>query len=284
MFRFFLIVFEILSLACAVLSPVAIGHWLAKTVLGNVAPFKPILDSLSSVFQPFNDLLAMVIKAPTIQYNDQNVDSTQALLAISLTFMFFVFSILAKMCKAAETQLIIQASIDASTHKRKALMQVQKESQEHLKRYRHFMVLVSSQFDQSPELLKRFEANLNSYSNRVVSDDQFQFLHFQDLTQCLNLVQTLRQNWLDYYKTLRPMDPQPPFRIVILATENTENQVNHLERCQQIATYCANNQIICSQVVGELIQHRKLGTPIESIGVYTLGGYESEEFYRLAQA
>jgi hypothetical protein len=109
-------------------------------------------------------------------------------------------------------------------------------------------------------------------------------LEFKDLAQCLQYCTEAPRSVLAYYATLRPMDPQPPFKIAIHAVQERHDANETVETCRQIAYYAAANRVVFSDTFRKLLEARGANNQVRffSNGTYTFSGSnKTMELYSL---
>jgi hypothetical protein len=283
-------IIEAVANLSALLCPVAIGHWLLMAMLGGAStPLDGPLGFISGFFKPFNHLVgSMLPNLPTIAYQGQNISLEQPVFGMLLTGVFFIMTLVASVLKTTEQKLALQKEIEKQNARRLTQERLKLVDEQRLDSNRHLLVYVSFQFAHNPTYPDlENNANQNFYQVEGSKGRLLQTLPdgllilFNQPQDALRYIASSSQGLLQFYQTLRPMDPQPPYRIVLDVCSASPNTVITVEPYQNLAKYCGANQTLLTDDAKRLLEYRKLMTdfPTESLGYYGMANGESHELF-----
>lgn len=297
MLRYMYTASDWLATASAILSPIIIVHWLLQGM--GIPAFQPLIDFFQPFISPLNAIGNMVLAPlPTInvplygpfhpggdiRVMGNEIKAIQPFVALFFTFLFFAFNFASVMMRAGEKKVNI--TMETAKHKRRLLeLQVARQAEKvRFNTNQHLLAYVAYNFQANPAGGNIFEALYAKYNGRAVEiTPETMVVHFQNLDNALKYVQEAVQGVFRHYATLRPMDPQPPFRIGVLSFEAGEDPVNALPVGRELIRYAGDNQIIFSEDVKKFIDATgKSGAyRSQSIGLYSFSNRKSMEVYRL---
>ncbi len=282
MIRFLYTLCDIIAGICAVVSPIAIFHWLLKAM--NIAALKVIVDPLSGFFNPFNSLLDFFIDAPVIKYQGHSVSTIQGVFAILLTIAFFVFHFIAETLKATEQRVEVNTQVHQQRRRLQQLKAEQQRMHTTVRETRRIYAQINYDFASNPTGGAYFESGYQKYGGRAVEIGQRGMsLEFGSLEQAFKYSLEAAQQIMSYYATLRPIDPQPPYQVAIHAVEQSRQPQEALTKTRQLSRYAAGNQIVFSQEVKSLMDANgvTMKYQFQSLGMYAFDGGRNQEVYRL---
>lgn len=282
MLRFLYTFCDLLAAISAIISPVAIFHWLGKLV--KVQAVQEMLASLDPFFNPLNALVEVFIKTPPITYGGNSVSSTQGVLACLLTGLFFMLNFISETLKASEQRLDVTKQ---SLQQKRRLQKIRDEQQSQQKQVltnRRIYVYVNYDSQACTTGAGYFEAAfvkhngkmLEAYANTLC-------LEFDSVGSALQYCLDAAQAVLSYYATLRPIDSQPPFQIGINAVDAAQPTQEGIAESRKLIRYGGPNQVIFSQDIRTLLESKGLSMDYkyQSIGIYSFGGTQQQELFRL---
>lgn len=283
MFRFLSIICDGVAAICAILSPVAILHWLLK--ITALPATSSLVMALNSVFNPLDTMLASWIHTPPLMVNAQPVSTTQALLALGFTLGFFSLHSAAEMLKSSEQRLDVR---------RQTRQQQQRLTQLHRKEHREqtrlaaldWRIYAYIQYDASAcpsgaALLEQAAARHQAQS--LVREAGAIALEFSEMESALKASQEIARGILNHYETLRPVDSQPPFIIGLHAVEKIAPVSVALQETARITGFGGQNQVVFSEALKRLLDARQstAAGPSRSLGLYVLNEGRQAEIFRL---
>ena len=279
MLRYLFTMCDILSSLCALVSPVVIFHWLFKVL--NLPPLQGIISSLDPIFLPLESILELFIKLPSLNFGGHAYSTTPGLLAVLLTCAFFFFNFLSETLKVAEQRMNVQ--VDAQ----KQRMRMQKMREEQLRKEKSLpdamKIFVFVDYDVQPcpflgEKLEQFMQQEGAHVHSRVFNELA--LEFTTIEQGLRFVLGVSQSILGHYATLRPLDPQPPFKLSLHAVDKTLSISAGVSDSHKLVQFIVNNQVIISQSAKALLDSCGTEIPyrLQSLGVYAMDTGERELF------
>ena len=284
MLRFLAIALDIVATLCAILSPVAIIHWLLKAI--NASLTAGIVNMLTPVFTPFNASLDLVFKLPSISFSGQSIPITQGILGVIFTLVFFALAFASDMVKATMKKVEVRAAAAENKKKLQAL-KVQKQQQtQKVTTNRRILVFLYFQFQQNPMAGNYFEQLYPRHQGRAhETTPESMLLEFETLDNAMRYCIESTQYVRSYYATLRPMDPQPPFYIGIHSQDMTENVQAGKAKCYNLCRFGGQNSMVFSQDTKQALDAHGMAPNfrIQSIGVYDFPNepVRSQEVFRL---
>lgn len=282
MLRYIYTLCDLLSSACALLSPVIVFHWLFKVV--DLAPLRSVITMGDSVCVPLDSLLEMFIKLPPITYAGHVVPTTQALLAVILTCFFFLFNFLSETFKVSEQRLNVQVDATIQRRRLQKLREEQQRKEAMLPQNLRIFVFVEYDSlaclpmgDQVEKMLQREGGHIHS---RMAHELALEFKHMEN---ALRFALDVSQTVLAYYATLRPIEPRPPFRMSIHGVDNMLNISTSVAETHKLIQYVMSNQIIVSQTAKALLDASGTLIPyrLQSIGIYSMDNGAQRELFKL---
>jgi hypothetical protein len=280
---------EILATGLALLSPIAIAHWLITATQVNLGPLSPVVDGLTGFYAPFNALVAQVFPTlPTIPYNGQFYTLYQPVGAIFFTLAFFMMTVLVGLLRSYDKHLGVQKAL--RKQKRELIQARQQEAQalRLLNPDRPILVFVAYNFIhnlQNEALQNQANQHFNSYGHYggtlVHAFPDGMLAQFHDMEGALRFAHESTKNLLAFYKTLRPSDPQPPYRMVVDALPQDVEPMRALSGCRTLSHYCGENQTLLTDTVRQIMDIKALreANPLESLGFFAGTGGEQIELY-----
>lgn len=282
MLRFLYILCEVLAAVSAIISPVAIVHWLLRII--NVPSVTEHITALTSFFEPVNAAVEFVIKTPPLVYNGHSYSTAQGVVGCLFTAMFFLLNFAAESLKAAEQRADI---VKHSGEQRRRLQKICEEEQTSQQQVaENCIIYVQVDYDSQACLTGA------GYLESAFSKNGGKMLHgyndalslaFDSVGQALKYCMDASQQLLSYYATLRPIDPQPPFRIALHALNADLPADEGVAAVRALVNYSGPNQVLFSQDIKTLLELNGLSMlyGYQSVGLYSVGGRRSIELFRL---
>lgn len=279
MIRYLYTLCDMLSSICALISPVVIFHWLLKVV--NFAPLMGVVSSLDPVFNPIESLLEFFIKLPSLNFSGHAYSTTPGLLAAILTGAFFLFNFLSETLKVSEQRMKVQ--VDAQMQRRR----LQKLRDEQLRKERALpdemkvFVFVDYDFLACPAMGEKIEQLITQEAGHVHSRLFNELaLEFRSIENGLRFVLSVSQGILGHYATLRPLEPQPPFRLSLHGVDKSLSISGSVADARKLVSFIVSNHVIASQSAKALIESSGTTIPyqLQSMGVYSTETGERELF------
>lgn len=284
MLRILYILCDVLAALFAVISPVAIFHWLLVAV--NNRALNPFLVPLTQFFTPLNAVVELFIKPPVLHFSGQEISTTQGIVACAFTVLFFGMSILSEYLKTAEQRQDLAQQAELQRNRLKRLQAQQETRQKRLVTNRRYLVQVNYDFSACPAGGQLLDQGPARQAGKPLDRNlEYLTLEFPSLSQALHYAMAVSQAIQSHYALLRPKDPQPPFRIGIHAIDSALNAVEALYEMQRLASFAGPNSIVFSQTVREVLEAdgQSLAYKFQSMGLYAMGGKE-QELFKLSNA
>ncbi|MBK8189740.1 MAG: hypothetical protein IPK79_04755 [Vampirovibrionales bacterium] len=275
---------DLLSVLFALLAPVAIVHWLLSII--GVPQLTGFIDALRVVFDPMNALIDSALggHVPHIAYQGRDITVTQGILGFILTLVFFLLAGLATATRSMDKKLAVARDLSRSKARAEQLAAVRDVQDRKTSNATSILVEILYPFEQTAEGAARFQG-FSEYGGRLVSSrPEAWVLMFNSPDDALQFVVSAAKSLRQYYATLRPMDPQPPFRIALHATEPSDTATREgVGYLHLILRYAADHQVVFSQELRDLMAIRppKTDYDIQSIGMFDLGQAAHQEIFRL---
>lgn len=282
MLRYFSTLCDLISTVCALVSPVAIFHWLFKVV--DVPALRGFVNSMDPVFLPLDSLLEVLIKLPAITYGGHAINTTQGFLACILTCFFFLFNFLAETLKVGEQRLNVQIDANLQRRRLQKLREEQQQKEKTLPLDLKIFVFVDYDALACPVMGERIEALILQEGGHVHSRMFNELaLEFKKVENGLRFTLGASQAIMAHYATLRPLDPQPPFRMSLHGSDNLLTTSAAVSEVQKLINFVVSNQIIISEVAKALLEASgtKEAYRLQSIGIYSMDTGAERELFRL---
>jgi hypothetical protein len=283
MFRFLYTLCDWLAGLCAVISPITILHWLLKST--NMPGTGGAVALLNPFFEPLNAIAELIIKSPPLTVAGHSISTTQAILAIFFTVGFFTFNFLSESLKTTEQR--VDVGCQALEHQHRLHKLKSEEEKKHKKviaTERRLFVQIHYDFMGCPQGAALAQSNYAQYGAKLLNQmPDVMTLEFEALTQALKYALDVSSAILAYYAGLRPVDPQPSFKIAAHAVDTTFSVSVAGSETTRVTGFAGDNQIIFSEDTKALMDAQKI-TPdyqFQSVGLYALGDGRQHEMFRL---
>jgi hypothetical protein len=274
---------RLLATLCALLSPIAVVHWIFQAF--HLPPqLDGVMGFFSAVFSPVNSILDSLFHFPSLTFQDKAVPITQGVHALLITILFFVFNFLSGLVSTADKK--VQAATD--TFVRKTHIQheqaAKEKQQKKIVKEKRPIVYVAYPFHQDAKVCDFLSEYGPLGGWQIESSPEFWLLEFARVEQALAYCGSAAQKILGYYTTLRPMDPQFPFRMIL---HGVDTGAEHLawgkERCQTMARLTGENQVRFSQEIKEVMDASQLNDTFksQSVGMYEFPIVGIQEAFQL---
>lgn len=281
MLRFLYTTLALLAGIMAILSPIAILHWL-MTAVGHPST-TGVVEALNPFFSPLNSLLSLILPLPDLYFQGRAVPTTQGALAALLTLGFFALTYLSESLKALEQRLdVTQKALAQRVQMQRLQAQAQQERKK-ISGNRRILVHVQYDFQNFPPGSTPFEAQYATRNGKVLQTWPDSLgLEFDTLENALQYSLDTSQSVLSHYATLRPMDPQPPYRLAIHVVPPDWSPQDGLLQCSYLSQFAAPNQVVFSQDTLQLMDALGIQQNYhhQSLGMYALN-QQNIELFRL---
>jgi hypothetical protein len=273
----------------AVLSPVAILLWLVDAQ--NIKDINNLIQPIQAIFVPFNSILDSFIKFPTIDYQERHVSITQGVLGFVFTTVFFILNVVGNVIKDWDEQLSSRQSLwsvhvkDVQQNTAKNEMEERKRLTERLKATK-FIVYIQFPFQENEALSPFFNAYGKFNGRAIQAQTTGLYLAFESINQAIEFTIETAQGLLVHYMTLRPLDPQPSFRMSINSFVSQADLEQGTTECRQIVRYASDNQVVFSSNVRQFLDvaNGNDSYKFQSKGVYDFNGSPKEIFHLLLKS
>ncbi len=282
MFRFLYTMSDLLSAVCAIISPVAIFHWLLRIV--NIQALASAVNTLNPVFDPLNALVELLVKTPPLSYGGHEYSTTQGLLACLMTGGFFVFNLISESLKANEQRMDVAKQAEIQRRRLQKLKSEETKVQKDITTNRRLYVVVDYDFMACPTGSASLENSCVRNGGKVLGSNAASLsLEFDSIASVFQYCMEASQGILSYYATLRPAEPQPPFKIGMHATDRSWSAAASVEEARKLSRFIGPNQVLFSNEVKAMLEANGLGMAYryQSIGMYALEGTGQQELFRL---
>lgn len=279
MLRFLYISCDILATIFAIISPVAIFHWLLRAV--NIPGLAPFLTPLNNFFDPMNGMVEAIFHPPAINYSGNLIPTDQGVVACILTAAFFLMNFASEYLKTTEQRQDVSRQANLQRQRLNKLKEAQTKTHKTISTNRRYMVHVNYDFMLCPSGGEVLARGLPRQAGNVLERyPGYMTVEFPTLQQAIQYCMEASQAMLGYYATLRPADPQPPFRIGVHAvgTETATGEASAETR--RLVNFAGPNNIVFTQDIRDLLdaQGQTLTYHFQSIGMYALEGRQQELF------
>ena len=229
-------------------------------------------------------MLQSALHLPSLTFQASQVSIAQGVLGVLFTGLFFLLNFLSKFLKATDNRMEIAADTRRERQRLEKIMHAQKQAQSKAAANRSVLMMIQYDFAQdSPATTSIETLRMRHESKLLDSSANAVLLEFPSLKKAFGCALEIGQAVLQYYKTLRPIDPQPPFMIGIHAPERTTDMVVSREQIQQLCRYAGKNQTLFSKDAMEMLQatHVAGSYQYQSQGFYDFLGLRQQEVFRL---
>jgi hypothetical protein len=284
MLRIISILLDILSGLFAILAPIAVVHWILGAF--EIQAMAGVIGFFTGIFKPFNYVIdaIMPFELPMINYQGRVIPITQGILGFILTLCFFFCALGANVLRVLDKQMSVTTDIVRSKQRMRELEMARKETNRQVSQTNRVLVYLLFPFD-NQRSAGNFFLGFKKYQGRQLSTrTEGWLLEFDDVELALLYATETAEKLLQYYGSLRPMDPQPPFHMSVHAVRpGGDFTFPGLEKCQLLIRYSGDNQIIFSQQVLELLRVNALAGnyKYQSLGFYDFPSDKNQEIFVL---
>jgi hypothetical protein len=282
MLRYLHTLCDLLSSVCALVSPVIIFHWLMK--VADIAALRGVLASLDPVFLPLNSVLEVFIKLPNLTFNGHTYSTLPCLLAILLTCAFFLFNFLSETIKVTEQRMSVEVNAQMQRQRLKKLQADQQRKEQALPQEMKVFAFVDYDVTICPAVGEKIEQLIIQEAGHIHSRMFNEMaLEFRNVEQGLRFALGVSQIVLSHYATLRPLDPQPPFKVSLHGVDKMLNISSAVNESRKLIQFLVQNQVIVSQSAKQLLDASGTTIPyrLQSMGVYAMETGTERELFRL---
>jgi hypothetical protein len=208
---------------------------------------------------------------------------SEGILSGIFILLYFVFVYLATLIRMTDKQIENTASI--IKYNQESLMKQEAKKQEVKRVIKNVRVLVilSYSFSQNATAAEMFNAYGRQGAHLVQSFPSDLLLEFSQPEHAMEYVQQSARNVMNYYASLRPMDPQPPFKLALHVVGEQANLAQETEFCRQMVYFTGNNKITFSDAFKQVLDARGISVNyrFSSLGFYQFAQNVGSELYNL---
>lgn len=275
---------DLLSVLFALLAPIAIVHWLLGILA--VPQLAGFVQVLAGFFQPMNGLLESVVGSyvPHVAYEGRDITVTQGILGFLFTLVFFLLAGLATATRGLDKKQAVASSLKRSHARMQQQAVVQAAQDRKTSSATRILIEILYPFDEMPEGSRAFAGFAEGGGRLISSRPEAWVLMFESCPPALDYAIAAGTALRRHYATLRPMDPQPPFRMALHTSEPTDTATREgVGYLHLILRYAGENQIVFSQALqeGVTLQAPAKAYDIQSMGLFDLGTQGQQEIFRL---
>lgn len=282
MFRWLSYITDFIGGLCVLLSPFAVIHWVL--LAANVPSITQSIAPASIIFAPGMAFLsALPFTYPSLTIQGQAISIQQMILGVAYLFLFFVFNLISMGLRNAEGLILrAQRKVNQKHEDERAQQQQMEKYQQAIQRS-SVILTINYPFKDFREATRFMLGSqlLPGQSILAQSATQASF-QFTSPESAASFAVSGAERLLSFYASLSPIDPQPPFRMVIHATE-PRNLDEGIERCRYLLDHCLDNHIIFSQQVHDLMAAHNVQQRFKfhSIGIYHIPSENQQDLYQL---
>lgn len=282
MFRWLSYITDFLGGLCVLLSPFIVVHWVLLAL--NIPEVTQAIEPANAIIAPGMAILsALPFDYPTLNIQGQDLSSKQMVLGLFYMVLFFAFNLISMGLRNIEG-LLLQAKRKTTQHKNdKTAQQRQMERYQQAIQRSSVILTIDYPFKDFREATRFMLGSQLAPGQSILAQSATQAsFHFNSPEAAASFAVSGAERLLSFYASLSPIDPQPPFKMVIHATEpRTENE--GIEKCKYLLSHCLDNRIIFSQHVHDLmaahnVQQRFM---FHSIGIYHIPSENQQDLYQL---
>jgi Ca2+/Na+ antiporter len=258
----------------------------------NPPDLEGFIKILNGFYDPLNRMLESVIPMltfgmlktmPTLTWMGKTLPVTEGILSGIFILLYFVFVYLSTLVRMTDKQIENTASI--IKYNQESLMRQEEKKKEVKKVVKNVRVLMilSYSFSQNATAAEMFNTYGRHGAHLVQSFPSDLLLEFTQPEQALEYAQQSARNVLNYYASLRPMDPQPPFKLALHVVGEQTDLNQETEFCRQMVYFAGNNKIIFSDAFRLVLDARgiALNYRYSSLGYYQFAQNIGSELYNL---
>jgi hypothetical protein len=281
---------DIISTLLVLLSPLTIFHWLMRTF--NPPDLEGFIKALNGFYDPLNRMLEGAVpmltlgflkSMPTLTWMGKTLPVTEGILSGIFIFLYFVFVYLSTLVRMTDKQIENTASI--IKYNQESLMKQEEKKKEVKKVVKNVRVLVilSYSFSQNATAAEMFNTYGRHGAHLVQAFPSDLLIEFTQPEHALDYAQQSARNVMNYYASLRPMDPQPPFKLALHVVGEQANLNQETEFCRQMVYFTGNNKITFSDAFRLVLDARgiALNYRYSSLGFYQFDQNVGSELYNL---
>ncbi|MBY0404542.1 MAG: hypothetical protein K2X66_11635 [Cyanobacteria bacterium] len=294
MFRIIFTLTDILSTFFVFLAPLAVIHWLVAGfhppgTEGFVNFFVPIFTPLNRIIENLTHGLFPIISfgllksMPMLKAGNEFIPITQGLLSLFFTVLFFTFSFLSQIFRSLD----ISANNAAEILRFRTMTEAKQSEVDKTKRKvsgtSRIWVYISYPFFENPKLGEIFNSYIRTGGKLVQAFPKEILVEFDTIENVMRYCKEATREIMSYYSTLRPIDPQPPYKISVHAIQPSEDNHASIEKCRLMVQNALNNSVVFSINFKELMEARELhkSYKFHSTGFHEFSGGYSLEVFRL---
>lgn len=284
MFRWLSYITDFIGGLCVLLSPFAIVHWVLLAL--NIPSITSALQPANVVFGPGMALLsALPFQYPSLIIQGNSISIQQVILGGFYLVLFFLFNLISVGLRQLESFLMkAKRQSSQKLDNKRASDQALQRQQEALQR-NTTLLTIQYPFKEFNEAARFIVGPQLQPGQSILSQQAHQVsFKFSSPEGAASFAVAGAERLLGYYANLSPIDPQPPFKIVLHATEPQPTQINNgIERCDYLLNHCGDNHIIFSQQVHDLMTAHNIQKRFKfhSIGIYHIPSESQQDIYQL---
>lgn len=293
----------------AMLSPIIIIHWLLVAV--DNAATEPLVEFFKPFFDPMNETMALFLEplpsfdipwfdinpspfmmtpssitislTEDMRFMTHTVSPVQGVLGLWFTGVFFVMNFIADMLAVLDKKMEVQKNSRAFQKAIKEGKQLKEERMVKVTSNKEIVVYVDYSFIDSPTGGTYFETLYGRFEGEVIQSNPDSIaLRFRSLDKAIEYSKESTAKVLQYYETLRPIDPQPPFKVALISFDSHVPTAERFDFSRQLLHFVKGNQIVLSKSAHDMLEvKQKLGEyTLVSLGIYKVAEM-SQEIYTI---
>ncbi len=279
MLRFVATIMDLISGLLAILAPIALIHWVVGAL--HIDAISGLVGIFDLFFNPFNDVLKFLIpfNLPTLSFKGNDVTLYQPILAFIITLCFFGSAVIANTIRSMDGRTMLATN----NIQYKEVSGASPANIQSTKNYQ-LLVYLLFPFDNQKTVTHYFSQYQTYRGTRKRIRSEGWLIQFEDSYLGLCYLNDCVSKVVQYYQSLRVVDPRPPFQITAHAISTQEtNLFQALEQCQIMMRYASDNQVIVSEQVKQASSngHKKATITLQSMGLYELQNQKAQEIFQL---
>lgn len=252
----------------------------------EMPPTDPLFRGIESIvffptliFKPFEGMM------PIANINGESVPMYPATEALIILVTSYVMNIVALIMMGVEQKVDQAVSTAKFEHGVQEKVRMLSRRQQELRESLQYWMVIQFEFEQYPELTERFFGSLHP----VKKTESLWVISCTSCSNALEVSTSLREDIFRHYNTLRPLDPQPPMRVMLNAYKSEKTPLEQIIfDAEQMLRFCEDFRIQGSQEFFEGFQanesvdsHRYERFGVESLGEFSFSDKWSANLYRV---
>jgi hypothetical protein len=231
------------------------------------------------IFKPFEGMM------PVAHINGEAVPMYPATEALIILITSYVLNIVALVMMGLEQKVDQAVDTARFEHSVQEKVRLLSRRQQELRESLQYWMVVQFDYEKFPDLAERFFGHLHP----VKKTDSLWIFSCTSCSNTLEVSSGLREDIYRHYNTLRPMDPQPPIRVMLNAYINDKTPLEQvLFDAEQMLRFCEDFRIQASQEFFDGFQanetvdaHRYERFGVESLGEFSFSDKWAANLYRV---